>query len=452
MQNLLTLLPPLICLIIAIWKRKVILALTIGNVVGYIILHGVDFVQNFLKDIYFQLIDPAHFQVIFIMLIIAAFVSLLDKSGGAQAFAEYVTRWIDTRQKAMAATMLTGIAIFFTDSGNSLILGPLYRPIYDKLKICREKLAYILDSTSSPVCILVPFISWGLYIMGLIESSFKNLGINETGFETFIKLYPYQFYPIYTLIFAFIISVWGKDFGLMKKFQNKTSTKLSDDQSTIKATKLRFILLPLFCLFLFIVIGLLGVFVMSGNISGSSLRFTLITSYLFTTLILVYLLSTHGILKVKESLKVCKSGIKGMLLIPVILILAWMLSDLCFDLKTADTITSLLSGSLSPKLIPVLIFLVGIITSFCTGSSWGTMAIVMPLAINMGHAMEANILVTIAAVLSGSLFGDHTSPISDTTLLASISSECKHIDHVKTQLNYALIPGTLTLISLYLCS
>lgn len=162
------------------------------------------------------------------------------------------------------------------------------------------------------------------------------------------------------------------------------------------------------------------------------------------------MLASHNVQKVKESLSIIKGGIKGMLTIPVILILAWMLSDLCFALETGNTIASILKGNIPTKVLPAMIFLVGIISSFCTGSSWGTMAIVMPIAINLGHSMDANLILTISAVLSGSLFGDHTSPISDTTLLASISSECKHIDHVKTQLNYALIPGCLAFVSFYI--
>lgn len=452
MDIILPLLPPILSLVIAIWKRKILLALTAGNILGMILLYGFLAPVEFTKGLYAQIVMPSHYQVLLIMLIIAGFVELLDKSGGANAFASKMTTWINTKSKAMVSTMLTGIVIFFTDSGNSLILGPLYRPIYDKLNICREKLAYILDSTSSPVCILIPFISWGLYIMGLIESGFSHYGIREDSFQTYLSLYKFQFYPILTLLFGFLMAIWGKDFGLMKKFQEKSQQKDNVVSLVNKGTKVRFVLVPLALLFVMMALGFTAMFIIDGKISGVSLRLTLITSYLLTTVFLIYQLGTHKIFPFKTSRKIVLSGVKKMGQVVLVLIMAWLLSQVCFDLNTADAIVKILQGNLSIKFLAPMIFLVGVMTSFATGSSWGTMAIIMPIAIGLGFEMEANLILCIAAVLSGSLFGDHTSPISDTTLLASMASECEHIDHVKTQLGYALIPGCLSLILFYIFS
>lgn len=450
MDILFPLLPPIISLTLAIWKRKILPALIVGNLAGYIILDGLWAPLSLVTSMYEQLIIPSHYQVLIIMMIIAGFVELLDSSGGANAFAVKMTSWINTKSKAMVSTMATGVLIFFTDTGNSLILGPLYRPIYDKLEICREKLAYILDSTSSPVCILIPFISWGLYIMGLIDASFGKLGIDKTGFDTFIEIYPYQFYPILTLIFGFLMAIWGKDFGLMKKYQQNINRDLIAHDLVDKGTKVRFVLMPLGLLFIVMLIGFSIMFVTQGKISGPSLRIVLITAYSFAALFLTYQLTSHSVMTIRESKKALLTGMKKMIQVSFILLFAWILSDVCFELKTADAILQILSGNISTKILPSVIFLVGIVASFATGSSWGTMAIIMPIAISLGHQMEANLLLCIAAVLSGSLFGDHTSPISDTTLLASMASECEHIDHVKSQINYAVIPGGFSLLLFYL--
>jgi Na+/H+ antiporter NhaC len=444
MDIFLTLLPPLLSLVLAIWKRNILVPLILGNLVGLFILKGFLAPIEFFKETYIQLINPSHYQVILIMLIIAGFVELLDKSGGANAFAQKMTSWVNTKSKAMLSTMLTGMAIFFTDSGNSLILGPLYRPIYDKLNICREKLAYILDSTSSPVCILIPFISWGLYIMGLIEDSFLANSISINSFDTYIGLYKYQFYPILTLVFGLLISWWGKDFGVMKKYQMNSKIKDNTSSSSIISTKVRFVLLPLGLLLILMTIGFSLMFALNGKITGPNLRLTLICSYLLSTLFLGFELHTHNILKINNSKKIIMNGVKKMINVSCVLVMAWLLSHICSELGTAKTLSLLIKDSISGPILPSIIFTIGVIASFATGSSWGTMAIVMPIAIGLGVNLGSNLELTIAAVLSGALFGDHTSPISDTTLLASIASECEHIDHVKSQLGYAIIPGTLS--------
>ena len=450
MDILIPILPALISLVFAIWKRKILLSLVLGNLVGFLLLHGLWAPVEIVKSLFIQLIVPSHYQVLGIMFVIAGFVELLDRSGGANAFASKLTKWVDTKSKAMVGTMITGVLIFFTDSGNSLILGPLYRPIYDKLKICREKLAYILDSTSSPVCILIPFISWGLYIMGLMESSFNKLGIQREGLDTFIQLYPYQFYPHLTLVFGFVMAIWGKDFGLMKKYQENIKTDVIAHDMVDKGTKVRYVLLPLGLLFSIMAIGFTFLSIYLGKISGVALRAVLIFAYTCAMAFLSYELIAHKVVSFNETKTTVLTGMKKMLKVSVILLLAWLLSEVCFELKTADAILKILSGNITVKFLPAVIFLVGVIASFATGSSWGTMAIIMPIAIGLAHSMEANLLLTIAAVLSGSLFGDHTSPISDTTLLASMASECEHIDHVKSQINYAVIPGGISLLLFYI--
>lgn len=285
--------------------------------------------------------------------------------------------------------------------------------------------------------------------MGLMDSSFAKLGIEKTGFETFIELYPYQFYPVLTLVFGFFMAIWEKDFGLMKKYQQNINLEIIAHDLVDKGTKVRFVLMPLGLLFAVMLIRFSIMFFSQGKISGPNLRVVLIIAYSLATLFLTFQLITHKVMTLVESKNTILIGMKKMIQISFILLFAWLLSDICFELKTADAILEILSGNISTKFLPAVIFLVGVVASFATGSSWGTMAIIMPIAISLGHQMEANLLLCIAAVLSGSLFGDHTSPISDTTLLASMASECEHIDHVKSQMNYAVIPGLFSLLLFY---
>jgi Na+/H+ antiporter NhaC len=283
-----------------------------------------------------------------------------------------------------------------------------------------------------------------LYIMGLIEDSFLANSISINSFDTYIGLYKYQFYPILTLVFGLLISWWGKDFGVMKKYQMNSKIKDNTSSSSIISTKVRFVLLPLGLLLILMTIGFSLMFALNGKITGPNLRLTLICSYLLSTLFLGFELHTHNILKINNSKKIIMNGVKKMINVSCVLVMAWLLSHICSELGTAKTLSLLIKDSISGPILPSIIFTIGVIASFATGSSWGTMAIVMPIAIGLGVNLGSNLELTIAAVLSGALFGDHTSPISDTTLLASIASECEHIDHVKSQLGYAIIPGTLS--------
>lgn len=454
---MISLIPSIVSLIVAFSTRKVLLSLFCGAFTGSLIISNgnpLNAIFHFIEQgMVKQLADVAHLQTIIVILVIAGFVELLDASGGAFAFAHRIGSFVNSKRKAQVATIFSGISIFFTDSGNSLILGPLFRPIYHELKICKEKLAYILDSTSSPVCILIPFISWGLYIMGLIEDGHKNIGLKVSGLDLYLSMYKYQFYPILTLIFAFLIALWGKDILLMKKFQDNYTGEEEELKSLdISNSKARTIFIPLIFLFLSILTLFLYNYNKDGKLTGLKLRSSLAISYTLATLVAVYICNKYKILNNSDSFKAVKKGISKMLTIPLILVFAWILGDACKELGTGVYLAGVLKEGVSSSLLASSVFLIGAITSFCTGSSWGTMAILMPMAIQIAHVNQINIPMMAAAVLSGSLFGDHTSPISDTTLLASMASGCKHLDHVKTQLAYAGIVGTTSMVLFWVFS
>jgi len=223
--GLLSLLPPVLTVILAIWTRNILISLSLGVFVGSMILTSynpflatLDMIES---RIFVQISVPSNIQIIFTMMAIGGFIKLLEVSGGAKAFARGMTRFISNGVRAQFSTWVSGLLIFFTDSGNALIIGPLFRPIFAELKICREKLAYILDSTASPVCILMPFIGWGAYIMGLIEQAYGDAGLTEPALSVLLNVLPYQFYAIFTLAAVPFIIISGRDFGPMAKAQQK---------------------------------------------------------------------------------------------------------------------------------------------------------------------------------------------------------------------------------------
>ena len=463
--GLLSVLPPILTIVLAILTRNIIVSLAIGVFSGAFILsgyHPFDALLSLVEDVIFvQLSVPANTQVIITLAAIGGFVKLLEESGGAKAFAKKITRYISNPFQAQLAAWFGGLGIFFTDSGNSLILGPLFQPIFRELKICKEKLAFILDTTSSPICILMPFIGWGAYIMSLIEQSYTGLGIQEDPFTVLLHVMPYQFYAILALVSVPLIAFLGRDFGPMAKAQNafnteqKKSNKIDgvipyDDGN--KEVSIWTIILPLGVLFLLIAGLLTYHYMKTFSLSGVHIRSTLIIAYLTAAITCALVMRFLSRRPMQESLKLFIKGVEKMVFIMFILMFAWSLSDLCTQLHTGEFIAEQMKGVVSPNVFPVIVFLSGAFISLSTGSSYGTFAILMAIAIPVAVELNAPLYVTIAAVLSGGLFGDHTSPISDTTVLASMGANCIHIRHVITQLFYASLTGLVAAFSFYLAS
>lgn len=456
--GLLSLLPPVFTIILAIWTRNIIVSLCLGVFSGSLILTGynpfhatLDLIEN---RVFVQISVPSNIQIIFTMMAIGGFIKLLEVSGGAKAFARGMTNLIPSMQRAQFSTWLAGLSIFFTDTGNALIIGPLFRPIFRELKICKEKLAYILDSTASPICILIPFIGWGAYIMGLIEQAYLDTGLTDSSLSVLINLMPYQFYAILTLASVPIFILSGRDFGPMKKAQADYQPMQNEDvdNSELQDTStppLSLFLVPLTVL-LALIAGLLIWHSINNDLSSIHVRSTLTIAYIAASLACAFLMYKHDKIPFSESLGTFVKGSETMVFVVIILILAWSLSSVIKDLGTAQTISVLIGQGLNPAILPALVFLLGAIISLATGSSWGTFAILMALAVPVAHNIDAPMYLTIAAVLSGGLFGDHTSPISDTTILASIGADCPHINHVTTQFYYAMLTGSVAFLAFLL--
>lgn len=463
--GILSLLPPLLAIIIAIRTKNVIISLFSATFMGVMVLSSynpIESVKSLIGDYFFmQLTDSYNAGVLVLLVFIGGFIALMEKSGGAHAFAQKVTKFIDTKSKAQISAWFGGILIFFSDLGTPLIIGPIFEPIFDKLKISREKLAWIIDSTASPIAVLVPFIGWGVYVMGLIQKEFEALNIAQSDFTAFVKAIPFQVYPILAVIMVPLIAITKLDFSQMLKAEKRveTSGKLYWDNSNpprksdklsdieVKNSKPSLVILPLIILF----VTLFGILINQGfpfkKIAGSEFRIALSTGYLFASITLILLMTYYKTKTFNETFSIYVGGMQKMTYVSVTLVLAWSLGTVIKNMGTADYIIQVLQGNIPGELIPSIIFLLGACVSFSTGSSWGTFAIMMPLAIPMAVAMDVSIYICIGAVLSGGLFGDHCSPISDTTILSSTGAGCDLIDHVKTQLPYALINGSITLIT-----
>ncbi|MBT4211647.1 MAG: hypothetical protein HOE18_07340, partial [Porticoccaceae bacterium] len=474
--GILSLVPALLTIAVAFYSKNVLLALVSGIISGSLILasfnplHAMQIaIEN---QVLKEVVNGTQIQVVLVIFIIGGFVKLLEVSGGAGAFARKASLIVTSRSKAQVVVWFSGLGIFFTDSGNSLIIGPLYRSVFDEFKICREKLAYILDTTSSPISILIPFISWGAYIMSLIEKSYAEIGLSEESFTVLIKVIPYQFYAFLALATVPIVVFMKKDYGPMKVAQARylakiaadnaapikkmsagnpieespVEEKLADPESETTDDRIGIFLYPLGVMVVLIA-GLIAWHATHDGISTVHIRSTMIIAYLSASLTCAEMMRRYRSMSYTQSLAVFIKGAESMVYISIVLVLAWALGSVNADVHTADYIASLIGGSLPPMYFPMIVFVLGAIISLSTGSSYGTFAILMTIAVPVGFDLGASMYLTIAAVLSGGLFGDHVSPISDTTVLASVGAQCPHLDHVSTQAAYAGVTGLVAFIA-----
>ena len=455
----LSLLPPLLTIAVALYSKNVLLALTSGILSGSLIITNFNpfaaIINAMENQVLKEITSGTQVQVLLIIFVIGGFVRLLEVSGGARAFAHKLSNLVTSPAKAQILVWFSGIGIFFTDSGNSLIVGPLYRSVFDEFKISREKLAYILDTTSSPISILIPFIAWGAYITSLIDKAYAEIGLTEDAFTVLIKVLPYQFYAFLALITVPIIIFIGKDYGPMRKVQEQRLDQIEVETAPIESAlktdsskndRVELFLYPLGVMLLLIA-GLLTWHATHGGLSSTHIYSTLAIAYLSASFSCMELMRRYQAISYSDSLGVFIKGVESLVYISIVLVLAWSLSSVTKDLHTADYLSSIISGTISPMFFPMVVFVLGAMISFATGSSYGTFAILMTIAIPVGFEMGASMYLTIAAVLSGGLFGDHVSPISDTTVLASVGAECDHLKHVTTQAAYAGVTGLVALFS-----
>ncbi len=458
--GVLSLIPAILAVVLAFWTKNVVLSLIISLFTGALIIASwnpwIAMQDMFSNYLFVNITDSGNAQTVIMMSFVGGFVALLEKSGGARAFASAIAKKVKSKSTAQGCAWLGGLAIFFSDSGNSLILGPIFRPIMDRLKVSRAKLAYILDSTSSPVCILVPITGWGVYIMSIIATEFEGLGIELNDASTFVAAIPYQFYAILALLLVPLIAFGKRDFGPMAQSERIAQHGLTEEQkaageevvvSDDKKVSAWNMGLPLIVLFVTIFAMFFSWGWPAEEVAGSKIRVALTSGYFLASITLGIMIIKQKLMTFNDVFDTFIGGIKKMAGILVIIICAWGVGGVCGDLGTSTFIVDSTIDIIPASLVPAMLFLIGSIISFATGTSWGTMAILLPLGIHMAYGFGVSEYITIAAVLSGSLFGDHCAPISDTTVMSSMAAGCNHIEHVKTQIPYALLAAVSAFIA-----
>jgi len=490
-----SLLPPLFAILMALVFRQVYLALFAGIWLGAIIINGYHPVVGFFYVIDHYVVGSLageegwdRVAIAVFTLLLGGLVGVVSRSGGVKGIVKALDRLATTPRRGQVATWLMGLLIFFDDYTNTLVVGNTMRPITDRVKISREKLAYIVDSTSAPVACIAVVTSWIGFEISLLKDAFASVGmLDRNPFTTFVSAIPYSYYPILTLFFGVLVALLGRDYGPMLRAERRARfeglliapgavpiSNIDTDITPAEHTPDRWYnaVLPI----LIVVVGtILGLFVtgrtslvasggdpgfLEAIRSGDSFVALLWSSFAGCVAAIILVVGQR-ILSLTETINAWIAGIKAMTPAIIILILAWSIGMVCRDLHTADYLVGKLSGVLAPLLLPGLIFAVAAAVSFSTGTSWGTMTILTPLAIPLvvqvtqmhelpAPAEESVLLASIAAILSGSVFGGHCSPISDTTIMSSMASTSDHVDHVRTQLPYALTVAALCLLLGYL--
>lgn len=448
-HDLLTLVPLVITIYLAVKTKDVIIAIYTGIASGILILTGGHLFQaiySFFGDyLIVQFTDSYNAGVIVLLAFIGGFIALIEYAEGANAFAERITKFLNTKVKTQLAAFFFGALIFFSDLGTPLIVGPVFSPLFDKMNICRAKLAYIIDSTASPMAIMIPVTGWGVYIISLIDAQTTTGGFDGNSVEIFMHALGYQFYSILTLIIVPVVIIGNLDIMSMRKMQlqGEASKAKENEHSNGQA---RSIVVPLIVLFTVLIFGLRAVGFPGEQLQGSTFRIILSSAYLLASVSLILVVGLGKQDSFYNLYKTFVGGITKSSSLVIILLGAWSLSAVITNLGTADVITSVLDTHVPELLYPTLIFLSGAVLSAATGSSWGTFAILTPFAFGITEISSLDPSLLMGAVLSGGLFGDHLSPISDTTILSSTGARIDLIEHVKTQLPYGVINAVSSII------
>lgn len=475
-----SLLPPMVALALAIITRRVLLSLGVGIVLGAFLLNDYSFgstlgyVFSSAKGVVIEEggLNEWNMSIVFFLLLLGMMTALLTLSGGTRAFAIWAQSRVKSKRgsKLLAATL--GVFIFVDDYFNSLAVGAISRPVTDRFYVSRAKLAYILDSTAAPMCVLMPASSWGAYIMTIISGILVAHGMTEySALGAYIALVPMNFYAVFALLLVFVVAWFKLDVGPMRKHEIEASQGIgfsSDSEvegsheinEELDITESEFgrvsdLILPIVSL----IVATVGFMIMTGGqaLAADGIGFSLLGAFENTDVgrSLVYgglvglgfalFTVIRQKLSASDISKTLWIGAKAMFGAILILFFAWTIGTVIGDLNTGKYLSTLVEGNISPALLPVILFLLAGLMAFSTGTSWGTFGIMLPIAGDLAGATDlALMLPMLGAVLAGSVFGDHCSPISDTTILSSTGARCNHIDHVATQLPYAM---TVALVS-----
>ena len=492
--------PPLLAIVLALFFREVITALLAGVWLGALAVSGYNPLSALWRTIDMYVVptlgdvEGGHTQIVVFSLLLGGLVGVVGRNGGTQGIVDAVSPFANTSRRGKIATWFAGLLIFFDDYANTLIVGNTMRPITDRLKISREKLAYIVDSTAAPVAAIVPISTWVGYEISLISDGMRTAaqqpGIDPellqtlaslSPFAVFINTIPYLFYPLLALALVFLTSVMGRDFGPMALAERRASlgqglyrrdAQLAVDTNDSHLRPADGIIprwynaaVPIIVVIVVVLCGLYTTGLASAEANASLMDIfgaadtfaTLLWGSMAGCIAAISLSIVQGLLTIQESLDAWIGGMKAMFMAMIVLTLAWSLGQVTSDLGTAQYLAQVLGDALPLQALPAAVFLTAALMAFATGTSWATMAILIPLVIplsislggGVGFGVSGEYSITlggISSVLAGAIFGDHCSPISDTTVLSSTAAACDHLDHVKTQLPYAFLVATLGVI------
>ena len=458
------LLAPIIAIVLALITKEVYSSLVIGIIVGGAIYAGGNFegtLVHVMSDGFIaNVADSYNMGILIFLILLGALVSMMNKAGGSAAFGRWATAHIKSRIGAQLATIALGVLIFIDDYFNCLTVGSVMRPVTDGHKVSRAKLSYLIDATAAPVCIIAPISSWAAAVAG-----FANSAGAENGIALFIQAIPYNFYAILTIVMMIFLAVTGLDFGPMKKHEKNaiengdlfTSGTKQAVQEMVVNEKGRVcdLIVPIIILIVSCVIGMIysggffsgESFVTSFSNSDASVGLAYGAFVAIILTVVFYLI--RRVLSFKEIMESLPEGFKAMVPAIMILACAWTLKAMTDSLGAKIFISQLIEGSAAgfQALLPAIIFLIAVGLSFATGTSWGTFGILIPIVLSVFGAGESITIVAISACMAGAVCGDHCSPISDTTIMASAGAQCDHLNHVSTQLPYALTVAGVSAVS-----
>lgn len=457
------LVPPIVAIGLALITKEVYSSLFVGILMGGLLYSGFTFEKTFTHifedGVIGVLSDSYNVGILVFLVILGTMVSLMNKAGGSAAFGQFAVKKIHSRAGAQLATILLGVLIFIDDYFNCLTVGSVMRPVTDKFKVSRAKLAYLIDATAAPVCIIAPISSWAAAVTGFVEG--------EDGFSIFIRAIPYNFYAILTIMMMIGMVLMKVEFGSMKTHElnavkgdlfttpGRPYETAKDEMAQTKG-KVMDLLIPIIALIVCCVLGMLYTggffsgtdFVTAFSASDASLGLTY--GSFFGMIITIVLYQIRRVLKFSDCMACIPEGFKAM--VPAILILtfAWTLKAMTDSLGADVYVAGLVEASAGSLLnfLPAIIFVVGCLLAFATGTSWGTFGILIPIVVAVFENTNPQLMIiSISACMAGAVCGDHCSPISDTTIMASAGAQCEHVNHVSTQLPYAVTAAAVSFVT-----
>ena len=461
----LSLLPPVVAIVLALISKEVYSSLFVGIVVGAFLYAQGNPEMALNTMLYHEsaglvtnLTDISHASVLVFVVLLASIVILMNKSGASAAFGEWAQKNIKTKTGAMLATAVMGLLIFVDDGFNCMTVGSVMRPITDTHKVSRSKLAYLIDSTAAPVCIIAPISCWAAAVSYAVPEQYE---IN--GFQMFLRTIPYNLYALVTIFMVFSLIIMKFDYGAMRVHENNalngdlfTTGKedMDDEEENVKSTSVSNLIIPVVVLIALCIFGMAytgglldGVGLVDAFANADSAR-GLVMGSLITVLITFWLYMGRGVMTFKNFMAAFPAGFRTMCAPMIILILAWNLSGITSLLGAADFVQGVVQSSASSlqMFVPFVVFIVSVFLAFSTGTSWGTFTILIPIVCALYSPQSEMFVISISACLAGAVCGDHCSPISDTTIMSSAGAHCNHINHVTTQLPYAITAASVSAI------